>query len=458
MSPEQIVRRGRLLDRTTDVYSLAVTLYECLTLRRPFAGTSAQELFDAILNSDPVPANQLNRSVSPELWIILEKAMDQDRERRYRTALDLAEDLRRFRRDEPVVARPPSRWYRLRKFTSRNRVLVAGAAATFTVLVLGIVGTWVSLGRESLALGREQEQRKQAEASLQNFNRLAVVVRLEEAEQEQKTLFPAWPDKIPALNAWLENHGRPLRAELSPIRQTLQQLEEDAVPQTKAEEQKNREDHPRYQEYLAQQKRVTALQRMMDVAEGKAKAGPTAVAADAPKEASKLNKRAWPLVNPDRKTEAFGQEAMGLALIQRGIALLPADDDKRHMYLDTLAWALFANGRFTEARAESKNAWEAAPDKDKTEHQGFRDKLATAIADAGKAVAKAREELASLEEEVNHRQSFRFAGKADGFLHKTLRALEKDLLAFLGKKGALSDVEARLSWAKRVEQLTLGHP
>ena len=84
--------------------------------------------------------------------------------------------------------------------------------------------------------------------------------------------------------------------------------------------------------------------------------------------------------------------------------------------------------------------------------------MATAIADAGKTLVKAREELSTLEGEVNRRQSFRFDDKADGFLHKTLRGVEKDLLAFLGKKGALSDVEARLSWAKGIEALTLGHP
>ena len=97
MSLEQIVANRISLDRRTDIYSLAVTLYECLTLKNPFEAPTREAVYQRILSSDIPNPRKLNKHVSKDLRVVLETAMDRDRNRRYKSALDFAEDLRRIR-------------------------------------------------------------------------------------------------------------------------------------------------------------------------------------------------------------------------------------------------------------------------------------------------------------------------------------------------------------------------
>src|SRR5262249_22068705 len=77
-------------------------------------------------------------------WVVM-KALEKDRARRYETATGFAADVQRYLADEPVVARPPSAGYRLRKFVRRHRGPVAAASIVLLLLVAGIVGTTIGL-------------------------------------------------------------------------------------------------------------------------------------------------------------------------------------------------------------------------------------------------------------------------------------------------------------------------
>ena len=135
-SPEQIA--GAPIGTASDVYSLGVVLYELLTRVRPYRlkRDSRGALEEAILQSDPAKPSDAarERSMRKALrgdldWIVL-KAMAKERDRRYASAADLGADLRRFLRDEPVEASPPSAAYRISKFVRRHRVgVTAGALA-----------------------------------------------------------------------------------------------------------------------------------------------------------------------------------------------------------------------------------------------------------------------------------------------------------------------------------------
>jgi serine/threonine protein kinase len=105
MSPEQ-VRPGRhAIDRRTDVYSLAAMLFECLTLERPFSGSSEVALQERILR-DPTPdPRRHNPHVPADVGAVIGKAMEKEPERRYATAAEFADELARLRRREPVLAR-----------------------------------------------------------------------------------------------------------------------------------------------------------------------------------------------------------------------------------------------------------------------------------------------------------------------------------------------------------------
>ncbi|MBK7878452.1 MAG: protein kinase [Planctomycetes bacterium] len=142
MSPEQIDAQGRALDRRTDVYSLGVTLYECLTLEPPFQRPTLASLYHAILREPPRDPRSWTRSIPRELVVVLETALEKDRDRRYTTALEFAEDLRRVRELQPIHARPASLGLRTLRWVQRHpaRSIASGAfVLLFTALVFVIV-------------------------------------------------------------------------------------------------------------------------------------------------------------------------------------------------------------------------------------------------------------------------------------------------------------------------------
>jgi len=97
MSPEQA--RGQLTDARTDLFSVGTVLYQAATGQLPFAGETSAVVYEAILNRDPLPANQLNSALPADFVRILDKALEKDRNLRYQTATELKTDLFRFKRD-----------------------------------------------------------------------------------------------------------------------------------------------------------------------------------------------------------------------------------------------------------------------------------------------------------------------------------------------------------------------
>ena len=135
MSPEQLSGDGGPLDRRTDVYSLAVALYEALTLARPFESAARVQLaLQQRSNAVPDPRRR-NPRLSEDVRVVLDTALEVDRDRRYPTALELAEDLRRIREYEPIRARPAGVLLRFSRWTQRH-----------PALAVSIIGTIASLG------------------------------------------------------------------------------------------------------------------------------------------------------------------------------------------------------------------------------------------------------------------------------------------------------------------------
>lgn len=148
MSPEQVAGKPELLDNRSDVYSLGVVLFELLSDRLPhdLKNVPIPEAVRIIQDDDPTRLSSINRELRGDIETIVAKALEKDKERRYQSAAELGADLRRFLTDEPLLARPASTFYQLRKFARRNRGLMTGLGATFVALAVGLVGvTWLAL-------------------------------------------------------------------------------------------------------------------------------------------------------------------------------------------------------------------------------------------------------------------------------------------------------------------------
>lgn len=136
-SPEQVT--GAPITTASDIYSLGILLYEMSTGNRPYAAaTTPLELTRAIVAEAPRP---LGPAFDRDLETIVQMALRKEPERRYASADQFSDDVQRYLDGYPVKARPDTATYRAAKFMARNRVVVAGIAILFLILVAGIAAT-----------------------------------------------------------------------------------------------------------------------------------------------------------------------------------------------------------------------------------------------------------------------------------------------------------------------------
>jgi tetratricopeptide (TPR) repeat protein len=187
MSPEQAEMSGLNIDTRSDIYALGVLLYELLTGQTPFdpkelLKSGLDEMRRTIREQEPQrPSTRLSTMLNADLtaiakghgtqapklvhlirgdldWVVM-KALEKDRTRRYETANGLAMDIQRHLNNEPVIACPPTNFYRFQKMVRRNKGAFAAATAVFAALIAG-------LGVSTCLFVRERHAQRETEAAL----------------------------------------------------------------------------------------------------------------------------------------------------------------------------------------------------------------------------------------------------------------------------------------------------
>jgi serine/threonine protein kinase len=160
MSPEQASGRRNEVTGATDIYGLGVILYELLTGQPPFRAATPNETLLHVLEREPSPPDQLNPCVDRDLSVICLKCLEKDTRQRYGSGAELADDLDRWMRQEPIRARRASPRERLIRWCRRKPAIATLAASVVLLLMTVAVGSGLfawNLSRKEKALEASQD-------------------------------------------------------------------------------------------------------------------------------------------------------------------------------------------------------------------------------------------------------------------------------------------------------------
>jgi tRNA A-37 threonylcarbamoyl transferase component Bud32 len=199
LAPEQAEGRSKAVGPAADVYALGATLYECLTGHPPFRGENTLDTLEQVRGREPVPPRQLRPRLERDLETICLHCLRKEPGKRYASAAELADDLRRHLNGEPVRARPVPWWERAAKWALRQPALAALLLVSALALA-ALLGSWAvftakladernyARGEEQKARDSEREARAQKKIADDQRDRAEEQRRRAEQILDQTTL------------------------------------------------------------------------------------------------------------------------------------------------------------------------------------------------------------------------------------------------------------------------------
>lgn len=185
MPPEQAEGQSERIGPPSDVYALGATLYCLLTGRPPFQSANPIDTLLQVVQQSPVPPRQLNPAIPIDLETICLKCLEKDPARRYLTAAALGEDLQRFLNDQPILARPPSAWEQLRRWSRQHPGLALSgfisAAAILALLLVSVLYNFLLQGEKMQARAATLEAQRLQKSTQLLLDQLAQVRQSERA-------------------------------------------------------------------------------------------------------------------------------------------------------------------------------------------------------------------------------------------------------------------------------------
>ena len=160
MSPEQTTGKSKDIDFRSDIFSLGTTLYHCITGRVPFEGGPVLDTISNIVNKDPKQPTTIIRWIPHDLETICLKCLEKDKTKRYQTASELVEDLRRYLAGEPILARRTMYLTKLWYKAKRNRT-TALAVSSAVLIMIGVLVYRITSVAESGRKVKEYQQKAQ---------------------------------------------------------------------------------------------------------------------------------------------------------------------------------------------------------------------------------------------------------------------------------------------------------
>lgn len=215
-APEQVRRDADAIDTRSDVYALGALLYELMTGQTPFpADSGIHALLNAIETEEPTRPSRVGGTCDRELELIILKALAKDPERRYQSVDALADDLQRYRSNEPISAHPPSAAYQFRALIRRHRAPFAIAGGFALLLAaFAIVSTWQAFRleqeRNDAIAARELESDARASAETVNkfLQDMLVAARPNKAQGEDISVSQIVDTALERVNAGLIDRPR----------------------------------------------------------------------------------------------------------------------------------------------------------------------------------------------------------------------------------------------------------